>query len=61
MRQGEFQPLLAWLRQKIHRHGGCFHPVELIKNACGSRSRFAGATYRGRDVRSHKKQPIAQG
>lgn len=35
VRQGEFQPLLEWLRQKIHRHGGCFHPVELIKNACG--------------------------
>ncbi len=33
--RGEFQPLLGWLREKIHAHGGCYHPVELIKNACG--------------------------
>lgn len=32
--QGEFQPLLAWLRENIHKHGGCFHPVSLIENAC---------------------------
>ncbi len=33
--RGEFQPLLEWLRKKIHGFGGCYHPVELIENACG--------------------------
>lgn len=32
---GEFRPLLDWLRSRIHAHGGCFHPVMLIENACG--------------------------
>ncbi len=33
--RGEFQPLLDWLRARIHAHGGCYHPVKLIENACG--------------------------
>lgn len=34
--QGQFQPLLAWLRDKIHARGACYHPVDLIERACGS-------------------------
>jgi carboxypeptidase Taq len=34
-RQGDFIPLLEWLRAKIHQHGSCFHPGKLIENACG--------------------------
>ncbi len=34
--QGQFQPLLVWLRDKIHSHGACYHPVRLIERACGS-------------------------
>lgn len=33
--RGEFQPLHAWLREKIHRHGS-FHPAaELVERATG--------------------------
>lgn len=32
---GDFQPLLAWLRQEIHGFGQCFHPGQLIQKACG--------------------------
>ncbi|MEZ6138074.1 MAG: carboxypeptidase M32 [Pirellulaceae bacterium] len=32
---GEFSPLLEWLRVKIHAHGFCYHPGQLIKNAVG--------------------------
>ncbi len=35
--EGGFQPVLEWLRTHIHAHGGCFHPVELIENACGAK------------------------
>ncbi len=35
IRQGDFHQLLEWLRDRIHRYGGCYHPVELVKNACG--------------------------
>ncbi len=34
-RRGEFQPLLEWLQQKIHRHGQCFSPAELVQQATG--------------------------
>ena len=34
--EGEFEPLLDWLRRKIHRHGFCYHPGTLVRNACGA-------------------------
>ena len=34
---GEFEALLAWLREKIHRHGAKFEPQELIQRVTGSR------------------------
>ena len=34
--QGQFSGLLAWLREKIHRHGNQFTPQELVRNATGS-------------------------
>ncbi|MFK7735394.1 MAG: carboxypeptidase M32 [Pirellulaceae bacterium] len=33
--QGEFTPLLQWLRSKIHAHGFRLHPGELIRRATG--------------------------
>lgn len=33
---GQFHPLLNWLREKIHTHGACYHPVSLIENACST-------------------------
>lgn len=33
--QGEFQPLLEWLRQHIHRHGKRFLPGELVRRITG--------------------------
>jgi len=32
--QGDFRPLLLWLREKVHKHGRCFKPTQLIANAC---------------------------
>ncbi len=32
---GDLRPLLDWLRQHIHRQGGCYLPGELVKQACG--------------------------
>ncbi len=34
--QARFEPLLAWLREKIHRHGRKFRPGELIKKVTGA-------------------------
>ena len=34
--QGNFQPLLAWLSEKIYRHGSKFEPKELIAKVTGS-------------------------
>jgi carboxypeptidase Taq len=34
---GKFEALLAWLREKIHRHGAKFEPQELIQKITGSR------------------------
>lgn len=34
--QGNFRPLLEWLRQEIHGFGQCFHPGQLIQRACGN-------------------------
>lgn len=33
--KGEFEPLLNWLQTKVHQHGFCYHPAELVQNACG--------------------------
>ena len=32
---GEFLPLLDWLRQRIHRHGGRYEAADLIERATG--------------------------
>jgi len=37
--RGEYQSLLAWLREKIHRHGQRFLPQELIQQATGETTR----------------------
>ena len=37
MEQGKFNDLLAWLREKIHRHGAKFEPQELVQKITGSR------------------------
>jgi carboxypeptidase Taq len=36
-RQGKFDDLLAWLREKIHVHGRKFEPQELVERVTGSR------------------------
>lgn len=33
--RGEFAPLLAWLRDRVHRHGRRFQPRELVERATG--------------------------
>lgn len=33
--RGELAPVLAWLRDKIHRHGGTYQPTDLIQRATG--------------------------
>ncbi|HEV8633620.1 MAG TPA: carboxypeptidase M32 [Chloroflexota bacterium] len=33
--RGELAPILAWLRERIHRHGGTYLPEELIRRATG--------------------------
>ena len=33
--RGEYKPLLAWLREKIHRQGSRHNPRELIRLATG--------------------------
>ncbi len=37
IRSGKFEALLAWLREKIHRHGAKFEPQELVEKVTGSR------------------------
>ena len=37
IRQGEFAPWLAWLREKIHIHGSKFEPQELIQRVTGTK------------------------
>jgi carboxypeptidase Taq len=36
-RDGKLEALLAWLREKIHRHGAKFEPQELVQKVTGSR------------------------
>lgn len=33
--QGDFAPLLEWLRINVHQHGRCFSGAELVENASG--------------------------
>ncbi len=35
--RGEFAPLLEWLRTKVHAHGFCYHPNDLIERASGEK------------------------
>jgi carboxypeptidase Taq len=35
LERGEFRPLLEWLRDKVHRHGQTYLPMELIQRATG--------------------------
>lgn len=37
IRNGEFSALLAWLREKIHRHGAKFEPQVLVQRVTGSK------------------------
>ena len=37
IRSGEFQSLLTWLRENIHRHGAKFEPQELVQRVTGSK------------------------
>lgn len=34
--QGDFIPLLDWMRENIHAHGSTFHPQELMQKVTGS-------------------------
>ena len=33
--KGDFRPLLQWLRTKVHQHGRCLKPTELVSSAIG--------------------------
>lgn len=33
---GDFKPLLKWLRKYVHQHGACFSGNQLVENASGS-------------------------
>ena len=37
IRRGEFEALLSWLRENIHRHGSMFEPQELVQRVTGSK------------------------
>ena len=37
VRKGEFEELLEWLRNKVHRHGAKFEPQDLIMHITGSK------------------------
>jgi len=37
IRRGEFAPWLAWLREKVHRHGSKFEPQDLIQRVTGTK------------------------
>jgi carboxypeptidase Taq len=36
IRTGKFAPWLAWLREKVHRHGSKYEPQKLIQSVTGS-------------------------
>ncbi|HEY3110609.1 MAG TPA: carboxypeptidase M32, partial [Chloroflexota bacterium] len=33
--RGELRPILGWLRERIHQHGGTYVPADLIERATG--------------------------
>jgi carboxypeptidase Taq len=33
--QAQFSDLLAWLREKVHRHGAKYEPMELLRRITG--------------------------
>ena len=33
--RGDLSGVSAWLKEKVHRHGGLLEPAEVVKNACG--------------------------
>ena len=33
--RGELSPILGWLRERIHQHGGTYLPADLIERATG--------------------------
>jgi carboxypeptidase Taq len=37
IRQGDFTPLLTWLRQEVHQHGRKYEPQELVERVTGSK------------------------
>ncbi len=37
IREGKFEALLGWLREKVHRHGSKFEPQELVQKVTGSK------------------------
>ena len=37
IREGKFETLLGWLREKVHRHGSKFEPQELVQKITGSK------------------------
>ncbi len=37
IREGKFETLLGWLREKVHRHGSKFEPQELVQKVTGSK------------------------
>jgi carboxypeptidase Taq len=53
IRQGQFESLLGWLAENIHRHGKKFEPKELVERVTGSRidstpyMRYLKNKYRG--------------
>jgi carboxypeptidase Taq len=37
VREGQFGPVLGWLRERVHRAGRTLEPPELIRQVCGPR------------------------
>jgi carboxypeptidase Taq len=35
VREGNFKPILSWLRKNIHQHGSLYYPEELVKKVTG--------------------------
>ena len=57
LRQGNYAPLLGWLREKIHRHGKRYLPADLIAKATGEAPGVAAHLRYLRDRLSLLKQP----
>jgi carboxypeptidase Taq len=41
LREGTFGPVLAWLREHVHRHGALLDAPELVRRECGDRDLVA--------------------